>query len=197
MKELLPEVYMVRHGETAWSLSGQHTGLTDIPLTEMGEDNALRVRERLDGKTFTTVLTSPLLRARRTCALAGFGDVAKVTPHLVEWDYGDYEGRKTADIRVDRPGWYLFRDGCPGGESLAAVAARADSLIAQLRAEGGRILLFSHGHFSRILAARWMGFDAENAMHFVLSTASLSILGYEHNLDDPALLLWNDNHHLV
>ena len=197
MKELLPEVYLVRHGETAWSLSGQHTGLTDIPLTETGEDDGRKVQARLDGKTFTTVLTSPLLRARRTCALAGFGDVAKITPDLVEWDYGDYEGRKTADIRVDRPSWYLFRDGCPGGESLAAVAARADRLIAQLRAEGGRILLFSHGHFSRILAARWMGFDAENAMHFVLSTASLSILGYEHNLDDPALLLWNDSHHLV
>ena len=140
MNRSLPDVYLARHGETAWSLSGRHTGRTDIPLTERGEDNARRLRGRLEGITFTEVLVSPLQRARRTCELAGFAAVAKVTPDLVEWDYGDYEGRLTSEIRRERPGWYLFRDGCPGGESLAAVGARADRVIARLRADGGRIL---------------------------------------------------------
>ncbi len=140
MNQSLPDVYLARHGETAWSLSGRHTGRTDIPLTERGEDNARRLRGRLEGITFTEVLVSPLQRARRTCELAGFGAVAKVTPDLVEWDYGDYEGRLTSDIRRERPGWYLFRDGCPGGESLAEVSARADRVVARLRADGGRIL---------------------------------------------------------
>ena len=149
MNESLPEVYLARHGETAWSLSGRHTGRTDIPLTERGEDNARWLRGRLEGITFTEVLVSPLQRARRTCELAGFAAVAKVTPDLIEWDYGDYEGRLTSDIRRERPGWYLFRDGCPGGESLAEVGARADRVVARLRADGGRILLFGHGHFSR------------------------------------------------
>ena len=150
-------MYLARHGETAWSLSGRHTGRTDIPLTERGEDNARRLRGRLEGITFTEVLVSPLQRARRTCELAGFAAVATVIPDLVEWDYGDYEGRLTSDIRRERPGWYLFRDGCPGGESLAEVSARADRVIARLRADAGRILVFGHGHFFRILAARWMG----------------------------------------
>lgn len=195
-KESLPDVFVVRHGETAWSLSGQHTGLTDIPLTERGEDNARRVQKRLAGHDFVEVLTSPLQRARKTCELAGLGHVAQVDPDLAEWDYGDYEGRKTVDIRKERPGWFLFRDGCPGGESLDDVAARADRLITRLRANHGRQIVFSHGHFSRILAARWLGLAPDRAMHLVLSTASLSILGYEHNLDEPALLLWNDDHHL-
>jgi broad specificity phosphatase PhoE len=191
----LPDVYLARHGETAWSLSGLHTGRTDIPLTERGEQNARKLRGRLEGITFTEVLVSPLRRARRTCELAGFPAVATVTPDLVEWDYGDYEGRLTSDIRRERPGWYLFRDGCPGGESLAAVGARADRVIARLRAIGGRVLAFGHGHFSRVLAARWMDLTPEDARHLLLSTASLSIVGYEHTLDDPAILLWNDDHH--
>ncbi|MGP0068348.1 MAG: histidine phosphatase family protein [Isosphaeraceae bacterium] len=196
MNESLPEVYLARHGETAWSLSGRHTGRTDIPLTERGEDNARRLRGRLEGISFTEVLVSPLQRARRTCELAGFAVVAKVTPDLVEWDYGDYEGQLTSDIHRDRPGWYLFRDGCPGGESLAEVGARADRVIARLQADGGRVLIFGHGHFSRVLAARWMGLPAVDAEHLVLSTASLSVVGYEHNRADPAILLWNDDHHV-
>ena len=195
MNEALPDVYLARHGETAWSLSGRHTGRTDIPLTERGEDNARRLQERLAGITFTEVLVSPLQRARRTCDLAGFGAVATVFPDLVEWDYGDYEGRLTSDIRRERPGWYLFRDGCPGGESLAEVSARADRVIARLRGDAGRILVFGHGHFFRILAVRWMGLTVEDARHLLLSTASLSILSYEHTLSDPAILLWNDDHH--
>ena len=196
MNDPLPDVYLARHGETAWSLSGRHTGRTDIPLTERGEDNARRLQGRLEGITFTEVLVSPLQRARRTCELAGFAAVARVTPDLVEWDYGDYEGRLTADIRLERPGWYLFRDGCPGGESLSTVGARADRVIARLRADGGRILLFGHAHFSRVLAARWTGLTTEDARHLVLSTASLSVVGYEHTPDDPAILLWNDVHHV-
>ena len=196
MTGALPEVYLARHGETEWSLSGRHTGRTDIPLTERGEDNARRLRGRLKGITFTEVLVSPLQRARRTCELAGFAAQAKVAPDLVEWDYGDYEGRLTSEIHLERPGWYLFRDGCPGGESLAAVGARADRVIARLRKDGGRILLFGHGHFSRVLAARWTGLSSEDARHLLLSTASLSIVGYEPTLDDPAILLWNDVHYL-
>ncbi len=197
MDELLPQVYLARHGETAWSLAGRHTGRTDIPLTERGECNARNLRARLEGITFNEVLVSPLQRARRTCELAGFAAVAKVTPDLIEWDYGDYEGRLTADVRRERPGWYLFRDGCPGGESLAAVGARADRVIARLRLVGGRVLLFGHGQFFRILGARWTGLTTEDARHLVLSTASLSILGYEHTLKDPAILLWNDDHHAI
>ena len=159
MNQSIPEVYVARHGETAWSLSGRHTGRTDIPLTERGENNARRLRGRLEGITFTEVLVSPLQRARQTCELAGFAAAAEVTPDLMEWDYGDYDGRLTSEIRLERPGWYLFRDGCPGGESLAAVGARADRVVARLRADGGRILLFGHGHFSRVLAARWIGPD--------------------------------------
>ena len=195
MNESLPDVYLARHGETAWSLSGRHTGRTDIPLTERGECNARRLRARLEGITFTEVLVSPLQRARRTCELAGFAAVAKVTSDLIEWDYGDYDGRLTSDVRRERPGWYLFRDGCPGGESLAAVGARADRVIARLRADGGRVLLFGHGHFFRVLGARWTGLTTEDARHFLLSTASLSVVGYEHALDDPAIILWNDDHH--
>ena len=196
MNEPLPTVYLARHGETAWSLSGRHTGRTDIPLTETGEANARKLRGRLEGIKFTEVLVSPLRRAWRTCELAGFAEVAQPTPDLMEWDYGEYEGRLTSDIRKERPGWYLFRDGCPGGESLATVGDRADRVIARLRADGGQILLFGHGHFSRILASRWMGLTPGGAGHLMLSTASLSILSYEHDLDDPAIFLWNDDHHV-
>jgi probable phosphoglycerate mutase len=196
MSEALPEVYLARHGETEWSLSGRHTGRTDLPLTVRGEDNARKLRGRLEGIEFTEVLVSPLQRARRTCELAGFAAVAQPTRDLMEWDYGDYEGQLTSDIRRERPGWYLFRDGCPGGESLETVGERADRMIARLRSDGGRILLFGHGHFSRILAARWMGMTPGDACHLMLSTASLSTLSYEHTMDDPAILLWNDDHHL-
>ena len=195
MSNALPDVYMARHGETAWSLAGRHTGRTDLPLTERGEENARSLRARLEGIEFTEVLVSPLQRARTTCELAGFGAVAKVTPDLMEWDYGDYEGQRTCDIRRERPDWYLFRDGCPGGESLAVVGARADRLIIRLRADAGRILLFGHGHFSRIIATRWLQLPVGDARHFLLSTASLSIVGYEHTVDDPAIVLWNDCHH--
>src|SRR5437763_13547469 len=156
---VLSAIYLVRHGETAWSLSGQHTGLTDLPLTERGEHNARRLGERLQGHTFARVFTSPLRRARRSCELAGFGPAAVVDPDLVEWNYGAYEGRKTADIRKERPDWHLFRDGCPGGESVQAVGARADRVLARLRAAGGDVLVFSSGRFLRVLAARWLGLD--------------------------------------
>ncbi len=193
----IQQVYLIRHGETAWSLSGQHTGRTDIPLTPHGERNAVCLGERLRGTTFAQVLTSPLSRARRTCELAGYGERAEIDPDLQEWDYGQYEGRRTADIRRERPGWYLFRDGCPGGESVAAIGARADRLIARLRAIDGRVLLFSHGHVLRVLAARWLGLPAGDARHFLLSTAALSVLGYEHHLDEPVIRLWNDDRHVV
>ena len=197
MSEHLPEIYLARHGETAWSLSGQHTGRTDIPLTEKGERDAMSLKRRLAEIAFSEVYFSPLQRARRTCELAGFEEVAHAEPDLVEWDYGKYEGLRTAEIRLKQPGWYIFRDGCPDGESLVDVGARADRVIARLRKNGGRILLFGHGHFSRILAARWIGLPPEQAKHLMLSTAALSILSYEHSLDDPTIFLWNDCHHLI
>ena len=193
----LPEIYLARHGETAWTISRQHTGLTDIPLLRQGEEDAIQLGRRLEGLAFAKVLVSALGRARRTCEMAGFGDTAEVDPELHEWDYGDYEGRRTADIRQERPGWYLFRDGCPGGESIAAIRARADRVVARLRTSDGNVLLFSHGHFLRVLAARWLGLPAGDARLFVLSTAALSILGYEHTLEEPAILLWNDNRHVL
>jgi probable phosphoglycerate mutase len=195
MSAPLPSVYLARHGETAWSLSGQHTGRTDIPLTERGERNAARLGERLAGLAFAQVFTSPLVRARRTCELAGFGATAEVDPDLAEWDYGDYEGRRTSEIRQSWPGWQLFRDGCPGGESLADVAARADRVLGRVRAVGGDVLLFSSGHFLRVLAARWLGLDPSAGRYFLLSTATLSILGYEHDPSEPVLRLWNDGRH--
>ena len=197
MSESLPEVYLARHGETEWTISHQHTGRTDIPLTARGEANARSLGERLKGETFERVFVSPLRRARRTCELAGFGDTGTIVSELQEWDYGDYEGRRTADIRQERPGWDLFRDGSPGGESVAAVGARADRVIARLRAVDGHVLLFSHGHFLRVLAARWLGLPPADARYFVLGTAALSVLGYEHTLDEPAILLWNDDRHAV
>jgi broad specificity phosphatase PhoE len=192
----LPLVYLARHGETAWSLTGQHTGLTDLPLTETGERNARRLQGRLSGLTFARVFTSPLRRARRTCELAGFGSVAEVFPDLVEWDYGEYEGRRTVEIRAERPDWQLFRDGCPGGESPQQIAARADRVVNRLRGLPGDVLLFSSGHFLRVLAARWVGVEILDARAYMLSTASLSALGYEHSLEQPAIRLWNETHYL-
>ena len=192
-----PIIYLARHGETAWSLSGQHTGLTDLPLTARGERNASRLRQRLAGLTFAKVLTSPLQRARRTCELAGFGPVAEIDNDLLEWNYGEYEGRRTSEIRAERPNWQLFRDGCPGGESPQQVAARADRAVCRLRAVEGDVLLFSSGHFLRVLAVRWIGLElTTNARLFMLSTASLSAVGYEDSLERPVIRLWNETRHV-
>jgi len=196
MSEALPIVYLARHGETAWTLSGQHTGLTDLSLTERGERNARRLEERLRGVTFAKVFTSPLQRATRTCELAGFGAVAEIDRDLLEWNYGEYEGRLTADIRKERPDWQLFRDGCPGGESPNEVSTRADRAMKRARAVKGDVLLFSSGHFMRVLAARWLGLDPAFGRYFVLSTASVSALGYEHNLSEPVIRLWDDTRHV-
>jgi broad specificity phosphatase PhoE len=198
MAEKLPTIYLARHGETEWSRSGQHTGLTDIPLTARGEENARRLGERLARirEPFALVLTSPLQRARRTAELAGFGDRAVLEPDLLEWNYGKYEGRTSADIRKERPDWQLFRDGVPGGESLAEVGARADRVIARVRGANGNALLFSSGHILRVLGARWCTFDASGGEHLYLGTASLSALGYEHKLNEPVLRLWNDMLHV-
>ena len=197
MIEVLPVIYMARHGETAWTLSGQYTGLTDLPLTERGERNARRLGERLRGLSFASVFTSPLQRARRTCELARFGAVAEIDPDLVEWNYGDYEGQRTEEIRAKRPNWELFRDGCPGGESPAQAAARADRVVSRIRAVPGNVLLFSSGHFIRVLATRWIGLEVTaNARLFLLSTASLSAVGYDKELSRPVIRLWNDTHHV-
>ncbi|HEX3227904.1 MAG TPA: histidine phosphatase family protein, partial [Pyrinomonadaceae bacterium] len=179
MNQVFPIVYLARHGETAWTLSGQYTGLTDLPLTERGERNARRLAERLRGLTFAKVFTSPLQRARRTCELAGFGAVAEIDRDLVEWNYGDYEGRRSVDVHRQHPDWELFRDGCPGGESLAEIGARADRVVRRARAVGGNVLLFSSGHILRVLAARWLDLDAAAGRCFLLGTTSVSTLGYE------------------
>lgn len=197
MSESLPAIYVARHGETSWSLSGQHTGITDLPLTDRGERNARRLAERLKGLTFAKVFTSPLQRAARTCELAGFGAVAEIDRDLLEWNYGEYEGRRTAEILAERPDWQLFRDGCPGGESPEQAAARADRVVSRLRAIGGDVLLFSSGHFLRMLAARWLGLEPAAGRYFLLSTASLGTLAYEHNnLSEPVIRLWNETRHV-
>lgn len=194
MSDHLPVIYIARHGETAWTITGQHTGLTDLPLTPQGERNARALSGRLTGQVFAKVFTSPLQRASKTCALAGFGAQAEVDGDLVEWNYGEYEGLRSAEIRATRPGWQLFRDGCPGGESPAQVMARADRVMNRLRAVPGDVLLFSSGHFIRALAARWIGL--EPSMSFLLSTASLSAVGYDQDLSHPVIRLWNDTHHV-
>lgn len=196
MTDALPIVYLARHGETAWSLSGQHTGLTDLPLTKRGERNARRLGARLDGLEFAAVFTSPLQRAARTCALAGFGPVAEKDDNLVEWNYGQYEGRRTFEIRAERPSWHLFRDGCPGGETPVQVGVRADAVVSRVRAVGGDVLLFSSADFLRVLAARWLGIPPSDGRYFVLRTASLSALGYDHDASEPAIRLWDDTGHV-
>ncbi len=196
MSEALPVIHLARHGETAWSLSGQHTGRTDLPLTERGERNARALGQRLRGLEFAKVYTSPLQRAARTCELAGCGTSAEIDPDLVEWDYGQYEGCRTAEIHAERPDWQLFRDGCPGGESPGQIGARADRVVGRVRAIKGDVLVFSSGHFLRVLAARWLGLDASGGRYLLLSTASLSALGYEHNLAAPAIQLWNETRHV-
>jgi len=189
-------VFAIRHGETEWSLSGKHTGTTDIPLTDRGRRLAERMRPIL-GRNFSGLaLCSPMQRARETCELAGFGQNMIVDPDLVEWNYGDYEGRTTKEIRAERPGWQLFRDGCPGGETVEQVAARADRVIKRLRQVPGDVLVFSSGHFIRVLAERWIGLGVSAAARsFMLSTASLSALGYENDLDQPVIRFWNDTSH--
>jgi probable phosphoglycerate mutase len=196
MAEALPLVYLGRHGETAWTLSGQHTGRTDLPLTENGERQARALGLRLRGINFAKVLTSPSQRAVRTCELAGFSAQAEVDPDLAEWDYGEYEGRRTADILAEGADWQLFRDGAPGGESLEQIGARADRVVARIRSIGANVLAVSSAHFSRVLTARWLGLPAAGGRYWFLNTASLSILGYEHNLAEPIIRLWNDTSHL-
>jgi len=186
------QIYLLRHGETAWSLSGRHTGRTDLPLTAQGERRAAELREILQGLTFTRVFTSPLQRARRTCELAGLGGVAEVDPDLHEWDYGDYEGRTSAEIHAARPGWNVFQDGCPKGESVKQVSQRADRVLTRLGQGEGAVAVFSHGHFLRVLAMRWIGLAAGEGRHFALDTGSLSMLGHEHpGGTTPAICLWN------
>ena len=197
MNETLPIVYLARHGETAWSLSGQHTGVTDLPLTERGERNARQLGQRLRGTAFAKVLTSPLQRATRTCELAGFGAVAEIDRDLVEWNYGNYEGRRTPEILRERPNWQLFRDGCPGGESPEQIGLRADQVVNRLRSIAGDVLLFSSGHFLRVLTARWLGLAPAGGGYFFLGTASLCVLGYEHNNpSEPVIRLWNETRHV-
>jgi broad specificity phosphatase PhoE len=184
------ELWLARHGETEWSRSGQHTGTTDIPLTDRGREAARALGEKLRGETFDLVLTSPLVRARDTCALAGFGDAAVSTPDLAEWNYGDYEGLTTEQIREQAPGWTVFADGCPDGEVAADVGARVDRVIETVRSRGGgRAIAFSHGHLLRVLGARWVGLDATDGRLFFLETATVSILGYDR--ETAVIRQWN------
>jgi len=185
-------LHVIRHGETEWSLSGQHTGTSDIPLTARGEDEARGLVRWLGSRSFARVLCSPRQRARRTCELAGLGSAVETAPDLAEWDYGEYEGKRSADIAKTRPGWNIFQDGCPGGESPAAITDRADRLIASLQSLEGNVALFSHGHFSSVLATRWIGLKVIEAQHLSLSTASLSILSYAPSHPDVRVIaLWN------
>jgi broad specificity phosphatase PhoE len=182
-------VFAIRHGETAWSLSGQHTGTTDIPLTDNGRRLAERLRPVLAKEAFALVLVSPLQRARETCALVGLGEVAVVERDLMEWNYGEYEGLTPKQIHETRPGWLIFRDGCPGGESPEQVGTRVDRVIARARAAEGDVALFAHGHVLRALVARWIGLPASAGQHFLLDTGTLCILGYYR--DVPAVKVWN------
>ena len=195
--EKLPVIYIARHGNTAWTHSGQHTGLTDLPLTPDGERNAVRLGERLKGMSFAKVFTSTLQRASRTCELAGFGTCAETDPDLVEWDYGKYEGLTSAQILQSNPSWDLFRDGALSGESPAQIGERADRVIERIRRVADDVLLFSSGHFIRVLTARWLGLTpGAGGRYFLLNPASLSAVGYEHNLSRPVIQLWNDDHHV-
>lgn len=189
------ELWLARHGETEWTRARRHTGRTDIGLTARGEQQAVALGERLRDVAFALVLCSPLTRARRTAELAGFGDVLGFDEDLVEVDYGDYEGRTTAEIRRARPDWDLWRDGCPGGETIAEAAQRAERVLVRARAAGGPVLLIGHGHLTRTLASRALTLDPSNGRHLALDPATLSIVGSEHAA--PALWLWNDGSHLL
>ena len=193
----LPAAWVARHGETEWSLAGRHTGRTDIDLTERGERDARRLGERLRSLTLAAVFTSPSRRALRTCELAGICDRAVRDPDLREWDYGRYEGLRTAEIHAERPSWRLFHDGCPDGESPAAIGERADRVVSRVRGIEGDVLLVSSGHFLRVLAARWLGMDASAGQYFLATPASLGCLGYEHDRSEPVLRLWNETSHLA
>jgi probable phosphoglycerate mutase len=182
-------VYLIRHGETEWSLSGRHTGITDLPLTENGRRMAKMLRPVLANESFALVLTSPLERARETAELAGFGARAEIDPDLMEWNYGEYEGLTSKEIRAQAPGWIIFRDGCPGGESPDQIGARVDRVIARVRAVDGNVALFAHGHVFRVFVARWIGLSVAAGSHFLLDTATLNILGYYHEI--PAVKRWN------
>ena len=184
-----PQLWLVRHGQTEWSASGRHTGRADLPLDEDGRRQARELASTLQGLSVELVLTSPLQRARETCVLAGFGDRAVVDDDLQEWDYGDYDGLTTDEIRVARPGWTLWRDGCPGGETASQVAARADRVIARVRDAGGDTITFAHGHLLRVLAARWIGLDPEAGALLALTTATVSLLGWER--EQAVVRRWN------
>jgi len=186
------QLYLIRHGETAWSITGQHTGFTDIVLTPHGEGEARELASRLAKVQFTRILTSPLRRARQTCELAGFGLAAVIEPDLVEWNYGDYEGKRTVDIHEERPGWNVWRDGCPHGETPANISDRADRLLARMHELAGNVALFSHGQFGSALAARWIGLAIIEAQHLALGPASISILAHEAGHPKvPVIALWN------
>ncbi|MDQ3672647.1 MAG: histidine phosphatase family protein [Actinomycetota bacterium] len=189
MTSPLPEIVIVRHAETEWSRDGRHTGRTDVPLTEHGRAEAHKLGPALEGWEFDLVLTSPLGRASETCRLAGFAEHAELRDQLMEWDYGEYEGRRTVEIREERPGWTLWRDGVPGGETADRVASRADRVIAELRSVSGSAIVFSHGHVLRVLAARWIGLDASAGSLFALDPGSLGVLGYER--ETQVVRLWN------
>lgn len=191
MSKAFPQIHLVRHGETAWSLSGQHTGRTDMPLTPAGEAAARGVAERLKGLSFSAVWSSPSQRAYDTSVLAGFGATSVKMDDLQEWDYGAYEGLTTKQILAERPGWNVFRDGSPQGEVAADVGTRADRIIERLRKANADILIFSSAHFLRVLAARWLGLPPEDGALFVLDTASISVLGYEHDFGEPVVRRWN------
>jgi broad specificity phosphatase PhoE len=184
-----PEIVLVRHGQTEWSLSGQHTGSTDIPLTDQGREDARRLGERIGAYEFARVLSSPLSRALETARLAGMPEPIEVRDELREWDYGEYEGRTTKDIRAERPEWLLWRDGCPGGEQAVHVGERVDRVIAELRQPGGDVALFAHGHVLRVLAARWIELPPEDGARLGLETGTLSVLGREREV--PVLWSWN------
>lgn len=200
MNAPLPHIYLARHGETAWSLSGQHTGRTDIPLTAQGEKNAEQLGARLQKKSFTHVFSSPLQRAMRTAKIAGFENIVKPEPLLLEWNYGQYEGLTTQEIQKKNPEWLIFRDGAPLGESPTAVAERCDLLIQKIlslqQEVPGDVLLFAHAHILRMLAARWLDQPPQSGALYLLGTASLSILGYEHHLSEHVIALWNDMSYL-
>ncbi len=189
---VVEQIYLIRHGETAWSLSGRHTGRTDVPLTARGELQAKQVGALLNALQFSQVLVSPLQRARRTCELAGYGQVMRVEPNLHEWDYGQYEGLTSEQIRAQYADWDVFRDGCPGGESPKQMGSRVDGVLSQLRSMSGRVAVFSHGHFLRALAVRWIELPLRQGRNFGLNAGALSMLGYEHhNVREPAIELWN------
>lgn len=183
------ELWLIRHGETEWSRSGAHTGRTDLPLTDAGRERAADIRRYLHGRPFSLVLSSPLARAKETCAIAGYGEIAETDANLCEWDYGEYEGLTTTQIREKNPAWSLWDSGVPGGESIGHVAERAHALIARASNAGGAVLLFGHGHILRILTACWLGLPAVDARLFALGTASLSVLGHER--ETRVITLWN------